>query len=148
MVIPDGVSNWSASRTWSPEQYPEWWKRPTNAYERQVRTQFWARRVQPLRWSDRNRGRTVLDLRTRFVDQPVSPYQSNAFNVFSGRNAVGFRNPNNTTDYLNPSTGRWLYGVPNSAGGQDWFDPVSGRWIFGAPPSRRPAAPYDPNLAP
>lgn len=126
---------------WSAQSYPQWWNRPTNTAETMQKTQFWARGIQPQRWSDRNQRPTVLDLWSRYRTQPAGRYQMQAYDTVTGRSAVGFRNPNNTVDYLNPMTGRWYYGVPNRAGGQDWFDPVTGRWIFGVPANRGPSAP-------
>jgi hypothetical protein len=138
--IPTRMLDGTADGAMSSRAYPPWWNRPTNAAETMQKTQFWARRIQPQRWPDRNQRPTTLDLWSRYTTQPAGRYQMQAYDTVTGRSAVGFRNPNNTVDYLNPATGRWYYGVPNRAGGQDWFDPVTGRWIFGVPANRGPTA--------
>lgn len=139
--IPSGVPSGSAAGEWNSQSYPQWWNRPTNAAETMQKTQFWAQRIQPQRWSDRNQRPTTLDLWSRYRTEPAGRYQMHAYDTVTGRSAVGFRNPNKTVDYLNPTTGRWYYGVPNRAGGQDWFDPATGRWIFGVSGNRVPSAP-------
>ncbi len=125
-----------AANAWDSASYPPWWNRPTNTAETMQKTQYWARRIQPQRWPDRNQRTAILDLWSRYRVQPAGRYQMHAYDTVTGRSAVGFLNSDRTVDFLNPTTGRWYYGVPNRAGGQDWFDPLTGRWVFGVPAGR------------
>ncbi len=56
----------------------------------------------------------------------------------------GFRNRDNSIDYLNTSTGRFLYGKSNRDGSQDLLDPRTGNWIQGVKNRGGTVDYYDP----